>query len=216
MRLFLASQDFGNHAARLHDLVGTSKTALVIFNAKDDYSAEQRLESVQAKKELFENAGFEFHELDLRDYFGKSEQLARYIQTQNPGLIFGYGGSAYILRKAFALSGLDKILLEDLQNDRYVYGGSSAGSVVLQPDLSVMDDSGFDDTKIMPPEYGEDLIYEGLGLINQYIVPHINSLKFGKAPLVAEQNLIKHQLPHISLRDSDAYLINGNQAEILR
>ena len=60
MRLFLASQDFGNYVDRLSAMVGKNRKTLVVTNARD-YSVDK---GVEAQKELFAANGLDFYELD--------------------------------------------------------------------------------------------------------------------------------------------------------
>ena len=80
MRLFLASQYFGNHADRLSDMVGENRKALVITNARD----YRENKSLDAKRKLFKQNNLDFQELDLREYFGKSDELRLFIDDYQP------------------------------------------------------------------------------------------------------------------------------------
>ena len=77
MRLFLSSQDLGRHADIAAKMAGKNKKALYIKNAQDNLPPEERNFSTPEKKKMFEAAGFEFEEIDLRDYFGKSHKLSK-------------------------------------------------------------------------------------------------------------------------------------------
>ena len=68
----MASEGFDDHVYELHETVGDNKKALVIFNAHDYTAETDRLNEATRKRKLFERHGFEFIELDLRDYFGKN------------------------------------------------------------------------------------------------------------------------------------------------
>ena len=75
MRLFLASQDFGNYVDRLSAMVGKNRKTLVVTNARD-YSVDK---GVEAQKELFAANDLDFYELDLRKYFGQQEELEKFV-----------------------------------------------------------------------------------------------------------------------------------------
>src|SRR6266404_3570899 len=120
MRLFLSSQDLGNHAETAAKMAGANKKALFIKNAQDYLPAEQRNFSTPEKKKMFEAAGFEFEEIDLRDYFGKPDKLLN--KLSNSGSFWSSGGNSFVLRRAFAASGLDKILVDLLKKDKILYG----------------------------------------------------------------------------------------------
>ena len=213
MRLFLASEDFGGHVAELHRLVGDNKKALVIFNAQDYKDEGKRGDVIERKSKLFRENGFEFAELDLRNYFGKEQQLKEYIEEIKPGLVFSIGGNYFILRRAFAQSGLDETLLNDLENDKYVYGGSSAGTMIATPDLRYYDDQKAED---VPSGYRSEPIWEGLGLVDMYISPHQDQNWY--KPYIKDRldKLKRDGKPFITLNDSDVYVVDGEKKEVLR
>jgi peptidase E len=171
MRLFLASHDFGNHQDELLKLMRGGKKALVITNARDYYSKDERSSRVSDKFAVMKQAGIEARELDLREYFGKKDELSDFIDSYAPDLIFAIGGNVFLLSTAYRLSGLDEILLNDLSQDKYVYGGGSAGAMVTAKTLKYY---GHDhlSPEAVPGIYGVDAVFDGLGLIDEYIVPH--------------------------------------------
>jgi dipeptidase E len=168
MRLFLSSQDFGIYPEVLIELTGNNKKVAFINNAKDDWSTYDRREKVEEKKVEFERLGFEFDELDLRGYFGKSNKLLNKLSSF--GLVWAAGGNTFILRRAAAQSGLDKILKELIENDKLVYGGSSAGAILATPSLHGVEFG--DDPKNIPEDYNEQIIWDGLNFVPFHIVPH--------------------------------------------
>src|SRR4051794_4681525 len=108
MRLFLSSQDFGKHPKIARKLAGNNNRAAYIKNAQDFLPTEERNLGTPEKKKMFEAAGFDIEELDLRDYFGKPEKLLN--KLSNYGSFWSSGGNTFILRRAMAASGLDEIL----------------------------------------------------------------------------------------------------------
>src|SRR5438067_1327594 len=101
MRIYLSSQDFGDYVDELLKLVGSNKKVVFINNAKDDLPKEEKDLSTAGKKDMFENIGFKFKEVDLRNYFGNNK-LAEEIS--DAGLIWASGGNTFILRRAMAAS----------------------------------------------------------------------------------------------------------------
>ena len=148
MRLFLSSQDLGRHADIAAKMAGKNKKALYIKNAQDNLPPEERNFSTPEKKKMFEAAGFEFEEIDLRDYFGKSKKLTEKLLPF--GSIWSAGGNPFILRRAMQASGLDKILIDLLKNDKILYGGWSAGAMIMTPDLKGPNWSEEDRSNIIP------------------------------------------------------------------
>ena len=82
MKLYLASHGLNQtHLERLHDMVGSDKRLLFVDNAKDELPPEERAAHVEEKRKEFTDAGFEFFELDLRDYFRSPDRLKRIFRS---------------------------------------------------------------------------------------------------------------------------------------
>ena len=214
MRLFLSSQDLGNYAEVAANLAGKNKKALFIKNAQDHYPPEQRNFSTPEKQKMFEAVGFEFEEIDLRDYFGKAEKLAEKLSLA--GSFWSSGGNVFILRHAFAQSGLDKILFELLKKDKILYGGWSAGAMVMAPDLKGPIWSEEDRPNIIPKGYDAKVIWKGLNLIPFYIVPHFGSEIHGKSPQRLADYYKSKNLRHYILEDGQVIVIDGDKEEFLK
>ncbi|MDR2336665.1 MAG: peptidase E [Candidatus Nomurabacteria bacterium] len=215
MRLFLASRNFGNHLEQLHDMVGVNKMALLIFNATDEKNSLIRMWKKWRKKYQFQNAGFDVLELDLRVFFGRRHDLEMYIKSVSPGLIYAFGGNVFILRRAFRYSSFDEILRSNLASDNYVYGGSSAGSVIMSKELKYFVNKE-DMPEVVPKhKYHADIIWEGMGLIDEYLLPHADSKQFddsaGEIRLAFNQANIKP----ISMTDDDVFVIDGERKGLL-
>ncbi len=66
--------------------------------------------------------GIEAKRLDLRPFFCKQAELARYIEEKQTGLIFSVGGNVICLATALHESGMDEIIRQGVAEDRFVYG----------------------------------------------------------------------------------------------
>ena len=215
MRLFLSSQDLGNYAEVAAKMAGKNKRALYIKNAQDDLPPEQRNFTTPEKKKMFEAVGFEFEEIDLRDYFGKPDKLLN--KLSNYGSFWSSGGNVFILRRAFAASGLDKILIDLLNDDKILYGGWSAGAMIMTPDLRGADWSEEDRPHTIPDGYdrNQKVIWKGLNQVPFCIAPHFGNAKFGEGPQKMLDYYKAHKLPHYVLQDGQVVIINGSKKEIL-
>ena len=214
MRLFLSSQDLGNYADIAAKMAGKNKHAIYIKNAQDDLSPEQRNWSTPEKKKMFEAAGFTFEEIDLRDYFGKSEKLAEKLFIV--GSFWSSGGNAFILRRAMQASGLDRILKKLLKEDKILYGGWSAGAMIMTPDLKGSDWGEEDRPGVVPKGYDAKIIWQGLGQVPFYIVPHHKNKKFGDGPRATIEYFKSRKLPHYVLEDGQVIVVNGDNTEFLK
>ena len=77
------------------------------------------------------------------------------------------GGNVFT-RMALARSGLDRVVINGLAADRFVYAGFSAGPCVLAPTLRGLEVC--DPLDICRATYGE-VRYDGLGVLDRPVVP---------------------------------------------
>lgn len=188
---------------------------MFIINARDERDESYRREKIFEKQVLLEKNGFEWSgELDLRKYFGKEQELKEYIKNQKIGHIHVTGGNTFLLRKAFALSGFDKIIKEELERDNIVYSGSSAGSMIMTPDFKYYAQG--DSPKVKAVGYPDEIIWDGLGLIKQYICPHYSTIGHETVSKMRKEAFDKDGVSYILLDDTDVYLVNGKNEEVLR
>lgn len=216
MKLFLASHDFGNFAEVLQDMVGDNRRALVITNARDFLSEEERKNRINEKLELFRQNGFIAQELDLRSYFGSlPEKLEKYVDNYDPGLIYCLGGDMFLLATALNVSGIDEIIRRRVKSGNSVYGGSSAGSTVASPDIEIYERDELQ-VETIPGYYGIEAITSGLGLIDNYIIPHVGVEKFAKRTKFYKSQLQKIHADYITLSDGDVYIVDDGHKVIKR
>jgi dipeptidase E len=211
MRLYLSSHGIGNHVDMLHEMVGANKKVLYIDNAKDDLDEAARAQHVTEKHAEFEKAGFDFYELDLRKYIGKSDLLAKIVA--GAGLVWAGGGNTFLLRRAMKYSGLDTMLQNDLKKDLFVYGGSSAGSIVATKTLRGTEMG--DDPYVVPAGYNEEIIWQGLGLLYLQLVPHFESEWFGDEAQAMVDYFEENGLKYATLKDGEVYVVHDQFEERL-
>lgn len=211
MRLYLSSHGFGDHVATLHEMIGANKKILYIDNAKDDWDDEARAQHVAEKHAEFEKDGFDFYELDLRKYIGKTDLLEKIVA--GAGLVWAGGGNTFLLRRAMKYSGFDTILQNDLKADLFVYGGSSAGAVVMTKTLRGVEME--DDPYVVPAGYDEEIIWNGLGIVYPQLVPHFASEYFGESAQAMVDYFEENGLKYVTLKDGEVYVVNGQFEERL-
>lgn len=215
MRLFLSSQDLGHHAELAYKMCGPGKRVAFIANAGDYTAPEERSEKVGRKKLLFEAAGFTFTEIDLRDYFGKPDQLAATLNDFD--FVWCNGGNTFILRRAMRASGLDAILQERLKEDSIMYGGSSAGACICAPSLKGIDRGDRPSADVVPDEYPDKTTdWEGLGLVPFMIVPHCDQEWFSASADETVLSLEADNLPYQLLNDGEVVVVDGDTTTVLR
>lgn len=171
MRLFLSSYRFGAHPDRLLALVGRPGRVAVVANAADAWPPRARDSAVVSDMVPLRRLGFVPEEVDLRSFVGDPHGLASRL-ARFP-LVWVRGGNTFVLRAQFARSGADTVLPDLLAADALVYAGYSAGACVMTPTLRGLEYA--DDPAEVHPTCGISPIWDGLGLVDYAIVPHVGS-----------------------------------------
>lgn len=213
MRLYLSSSSMGNQPQALLPLVDAGGRVAVIANALDGSDRNARAEDVAHELENLRQLGFDALEVDLRQYFGRSQQLARTLASFN--LLWVRGGNAFVLRRACKLSGFDTILRQLLAEDAVAYGGNSAGVCLLAPALHGIE--LVDDPAHVPEGYEAEILWEGLGVLPYMVVPHYRSdpPEFAAAIDQVVQYYIDHHLLFKALRDGEVLVVHGSQEQVV-
>lgn len=207
MKFYLSSYHLCDEPERLSALGAKNNRVAVVQNALDAYTdLERRERGLQREFADLKAIGLVAEELDLRLFFGKAAELQKYIEG------FGYlwvtGGNAFVLRRAFSLSGLDSILQKKLHEDDFVYSGYSAGICVLAPTLKGIHIA--DEPQAMPKGYSSQIIWTGLGFIPYCIAPHYRS-NHSESPLIEKsvEYFIEQKIPFVALRDGEALVLDS-------
>lgn len=217
MRLYLSSFRVGDHPDRLVEMVGDNRRAAVVFNAADDYDPAERDDRLETELDALETLGLEAEELDLRDFFdakGDPQQVADALRGF--GLVWVRGGNAFVLRRAASLSGFDQAITDFLDNDALVYGGYSAGVVLLAPSLRGIDIC--DDADTVPDGYPPtELVWHGLGLLPFAVAPHYRSPDHPETEIIDEvvDWFIDHHVPFVALRDGEVIVVDRGSTQVL-
>jgi dipeptidase E len=212
MRLYLSSFRNGNHPEQLHRLIGGGRRTAVIANAMDFVPAEIRSAKYAAEADRLKSMGLEPVEVDLRQYFGKPEELKETLSGFD--FIWVRGGNVFVLRRAFKQSGADVVIKDLLENDTVAYGGYSAGVAILQPHLHGIE--LVDPPDVVPESYDKTIIWECLGLLPYCVAPHYKSDHPESADIdkVVDYYTEKH-IPFVALRDGEVIVIDGEEQAIL-
>lgn len=212
MRLYLSSFRLGNKPEELLTLLAGRKRTAIILNAMDMVGSEDRAESLKCEVDDLKSIGLEPTEIDLRNYFGKPDELKQALS--NFDLVWVRGGNAFVLRRAFRQSGADEIMKELLANDAIVYGGYSAGIDMLTPTLHGAE--LVDDPNIVPEGYESPIIWDCLGVLPYAIAPHYKSDHPESAAIdKSVEYLIGNHIPFMALRDGEAIVRNGEKEEVV-
>lgn len=153
-----------------------------------------------AKKELAD-LGFEITGVDLKDHDEKS--LNEVLEDKD--IIYINGGNTYYLMCWVRRSGLDKII-ESLLNNGITYVGTSAGSIIAGPNISLAGWEPFEDVNGIQLE---DL--GGLNLVDFAISPHFQMDSIEKL----EKRKRKFPYKVIALTDSQAIEVTDRDYKII-
>ena len=207
LRLYLSSFRLGGCPERLVALARGGRRTAVIANAMDPAPADVRRQAVELEATALSALGFAVEEVDLRDP-GAEEELARF------DVLWLRGGNAFVLRAALNQGRADDAIRRLLAEDRLVYAGYSAGACVLAPSLRGLED-------VDPPEavmatYGRPTVWDGLGLLDHAVVPHVDSPGHPESAActrVAERYHAEG-VAHVALRDGQVLVVDGDTTTV--
>lgn len=214
MRLYLSSFRLGERPERLLALLRRPGPALVVANACDDATPQERAGAVALERDALAGLGLtDVSELDLRESFGSPERLT--ARLAGAELLWVRGGNVFVLRHALAASGADEIIADLLRRDALVYAGYSAGPCVLAPSLQGLEHC--DDPRAVRRAYGAEARYDGLGLLDEALVPHVDSPGHPESALLGEvaARYRAAGVPHRTLRDGQALVVHGDLVELV-
>jgi dipeptidase E len=206
MKLLLSS--FGpspTHDAALADLVGKPLGEIrvgYIENAHDPYDDEASL--VEGRDDL-RRAGYVFDLVDLRAWRDDRAGLQALLGTFNAFLLAG--GNPFYLRSLMHATGADDVITARVREGA-VYAGASAAAVVAGPTLRHFDE--LDD-----PAEAETLIWEGLGLTEIVIAPHVDNPDFGEGCRKSGDLCERDGFTVQRLTDAQALVIDGETRRLV-
>jgi dipeptidase E len=197
------------------ELLGENKHAAVILNSCDLYAADVRNPLCNQEITLLASLGITSEELDLRRFFNTSDQKRQLKQLLGRfGLVWVRGGNSFVLRRAMKASGFDEIICELLERDEIVWGGYSAGIVVLTPSLHGIE--LVDDAHTVPPGYPGAIVWDCLQLLPYAFAPHYKSDHPESADVDRSvEYFIDNHIPFVALRDGEAMVVNGEASEVI-
>jgi dipeptidase E len=205
MKLYLSSyrlptpSDFEN----LIGMTARDISIALIPNSKDYYSERARNIKIQTLVNDFNALGFSTSIVDLREY-NDLETLKNKLTEFDA--VWACGGNTFCLRYEMKRSGFDQIIL-DLVKNGLVFCGDSAGAIVAGPTLKGSESAD-------NPEFAEEIIWDGLGLIPDFIMPHVNSEAY-KDTLEIVRSLHANDSNYVELNDWEAAIYKDGQKTIV-
>lgn len=204
MHLYLSSYGIGDKGEDLVQMVGNNKRVAIIMNA-GDLDAAYHDTGLQKQMTSLSALGFIPEELDLRDYFPDNSGLREKVLEF--GLVWVRGGNVFVLKRAFEQSGFGGIISDLIKSNSLVYGGYSAGALVVTPTLrgvELVDDPG-----PVPEGYKKDFSWDGLALVDYSIAPHYKS-EHPETEAIEKvvQYFEKNAMPFKTLRDGEVIVVD--------
>jgi dipeptidase E len=211
MRLYLSSFDLGDQPEELVALVGSARRAAIIVNALDN-RPEGRAVWLKEQTGKLVGLGFSVVELDLRSYFGESDQLKRFLSDID--LVWINGGNAFILRRAMKQSGFDVFIKSAVARNEIVYAGFSAAAVIAFDSLKGLE--LIDDPEDVPSGYDANIVWDGLGFVPFALAVHFKSDHPESESVDREIAFYEATgIPYRTLRDGEALIIHDHQEKIV-
>jgi dipeptidase E len=213
VRLYLSSFRLGDHPEELVRLAGAGARAAVIANACDGAAPEERISAVELEVTALAGLGIDAAEVDLRDHVGAGARLGRVLADFDAWWV--RGGNVFVLRHAMRVSGLDEIVGGALRRDAVVYAGYSAGPCVLAPSLRGLE--ACDDATEVTRLYGVEPTFDGLGVLDHAVVPHVQSPDHPESAALdaVAERYRSTGVPFVSLRDGQALVVDGGSTKVV-
>lgn len=209
MKLYLSSYKLGTKVSFLNSFINDfGKKMAYVPNALDFTKAdiERRKVHIESDVSDLSGLGFEVEVLDLKDYFGRSEDLGKKLASLSS--VWVSGGNTFVLRQAMKLSGFDELLQGELnEREDFLYAGYSAGCCVVSAELEHLQQ--VDDATDFPYEGIKEQIWEGLDIVDFAILPHYDSDHHESKLIDKEiQYCIDNKILFIALRDGEVILVS--------
>lgn len=204
MKLYLSSYRLGKDTSFLQNWINENGSEITIIpNAVDIFAdSERKTAGILDKCKDLESLGFRTEILDLRNYFGKQEELSHFLK--NKKAFYVIGGNAFVLNRAMKLSGFDNYLLSKVNDDNVLYSGFSAGICVLAQNL---DGLSLVDNPEIDPYNSTITTINGIGILDYLPVPHYKS-DHPESPAIDDviEYLNQKRLSYRTLHDGDVII----------
>ena len=204
-KLLLASE-LGQSINILPDQLGIKlegKNVAFVDNAADPY--KPNVPWVEADLQAFESKGSIVEKIDLQA-LDNNQIIERISQSD---ILHINGGSTLYLLKLLQDKNLVQPLRQLILQDKVIYTGSSAGSMIAGPNLECC--QVFDELGISK----EIANFNSLNLVNFVVLPHMQNQPDHDEALKVIQNYIRPNYSYITLSDNQAIWVSGGKFEIL-
>lgn len=196
-KLFITSS-FADVAIYFETFVGSSvrgKSVTFIITAS---ITEEYTGYIDEARQAFTTMGIVVDELDISD----KTQIEIAQKLANNDFIYVSGGNTFYLLQELKKTGVDNLLIEHIQNGK-VFIGESAGSMILCPDISYVEQ--IDDKSVAQDLYD----HKALCVVPFYVLPHYKSEPFTE--LIDRVYLdFRSKLPFVIISNTQVIEVNGD------
>lgn len=158
---------------------------------------------VDDDRKAFEELGIIVEELEITT--ASPDKILEVLNRND--YIFVSGGNTFYLLQELRRKGADILITEQIRAGK-LYIGTSAGSIILCPDIEFVKEMDYNHTA---PELQS---FTGLNIVDFYILPHYLDFPFEEIT----QNIVKEYRKKLDLRpisNKQVITIAGNRIEIL-
>lgn len=158
---------------------------------------------VDDDRKAFEKLGIIVEELEITT--ASPDKISEILNRND--YIFVSGGNTFYLLQELRRKGADTLITEQIRAGK-LYIGTSAGSIILCPDIEFVKEMDYNHTA---PELQS---FTGLNIVDFYILPHYLDFPFEEIT----QNIVKKYGKKLDLRpisNKQVITIAGNRIEIL-
>ena len=204
MKLFLASS-VDKTLSKLETLCpGIGKNVLFIANAADPYKDTYW---VDWDRDAFKKLGYALTEIDLRKT--TADQFANQLATAD--ILHLCGGSVSYLGWILRDKGLDALIVESVRNEKVVYTGTSAGSMIVSKDIAMFSYDNEEEKEYVEKGFNK----KGLDLVPWTIAPHSNSQDFVPSHQKVVQELVTNPTAVFLLHDNQALWVEDDAVKFV-
>lgn len=189
---------------RLLDKPAMECRAAIIPNARDYSLPEERAASLDDLIVYVSGWGISCEVIDLREFDDDPVSMEQVLSAYD--LLWVAGGNTFILREEMRRSGFEGAI-KPILNKGVTYVGESAGAIVAG--VSLEGSEVADDAELV-----DEVINEGLGLVEHIVVPHADSVEY-----IEYVNTMKKRFmadPRVLfINDNQALVVTGNDEQLV-
>lgn len=181
---------------------------LFIANPIDPFPGKNHYWVRKDRKAFLDN-GFIVEDIDLRIISCKNFEK----KIKDYDILHICGGSALYILKLLKDTGMDKAIASAVKRGRIIYTGTSAGSMIMSPNISFCAD---DEDEQEAGMVGKLKNMDAIGLMPFYIICHAQEKQYIPSTKRSIDKLPKNKLPILFLNDNMALWIEDNKIEVLK